>query len=75
MRKKLKWNPHHSMSEISKEYNMSRTSRRRVFKYGLEAKCFNFQRRQILSKATLARRLENQGSTRSCIATSYPLDQ
>eukprot|EP00095_Tigriopus_kingsejongensis_P007247 maker-scaffold852_size88784-snap-gene-0.15 protein:Tk07247 transcript:maker-scaffold852_size88784-snap-gene-0.15-mRNA-1 annotation:"Glutamate" len=70
VRKKLKRSAHRSLAEMSKEYNVSRTSLQRVIKYDLHAKCFKFQQRQVISEATVVKRLQRGRTAAEIIATT-----
>ncbi|XP_059096032.1 uncharacterized protein LOC131890653 [Tigriopus californicus] len=52
VRNKLIRNPHRSLGDMSKEYEIPKTTLRRVLKFDLKKTCFKFTRRQVLSEAT-----------------------
>ncbi|XP_059081941.1 uncharacterized protein LOC131879599 [Tigriopus californicus] len=68
VRNKLIRNPHRSLGDMSKEYEIPKTTLRRVLKFDLKKTCFKFTRRQVLSEATVAKRLQRGRIIRDKIA-------
>lgn len=70
VRKRLKRNPHRNLAAMAKELNISRTSMRRVFKSDLNMRCYKFVKRQVLSEATMLKRMTRGKKIKSFLKAS-----